>query len=69
METITEDNMMSGSQGQGQTADTQNSKGKEEPEEPVVMRRHSNRGSSSSLDDIVSDDKLGPFAGQLSSVD
>nr|XP_022307379.1 uncharacterized protein LOC111113399 isoform X4 [Crassostrea virginica] len=63
METITEDNMMSGSQGQGQTADTQNSQGKEEPEEPVVMRRHSNRGSSSSLDDIVSDDKLGPFAG------
>lgn len=46
METITEDNMMTGSQGKGQghAADNQNSKapaGKvmDEPEEPVVLRR------------------------------
>lgn len=73
METITEDNMMTGSQGKGQgqghAADTQNSRapaGKvmDEPEEPVVLRRSSTRGSSTSLDDIVTDDKLGPFAGQ-----
>lgn len=69
METITESNMMTDSQSQGHTTDTQNSKNPvimtaEELEEPVVMRRASTRGSSSSMDDIVTDDKLGPFAGQ-----
>lgn len=71
METITEDNMMTGSKGKGQghAADTQNSRAPagmvmDEPEEPVVLRRSSTRGSSTSLDDIVTDDKLGPFAGQ-----
>ncbi|XP_055998045.1 ankyrin repeat and sterile alpha motif domain-containing protein 1B-like isoform X10 [Ostrea edulis] len=68
METITESNMMTDSQSQGHTTDTQNSKNPviltaEEHEEPVVMRRASTRGSSSSMDDIVTDDKLGPFAG------
>lgn len=65
METITEDNMMTGSQGKGQGhSKAPAGKVMDEPEEPVVLRRSSTRGSSTSLDDIVTDDKLGPFAGQ-----
>ncbi|XP_062614181.1 uncharacterized protein DDB_G0284459-like [Saccostrea cucullata] len=65
METITEANMLT--ESQGHTADTENSTvpvtKATEAVEPVVMRRASARGSNSSMDDIVTDEKLGPFAG------